>query len=193
MSTKLLIIVSVLVFSLAIFLGFKNDHTEETKAEPKKETKIEKKEEMHVYEEEKEEAAPPKGAASQDENYSKETLDQTKKLAMDFVKVFHEFDAAKPLQNVENSKQYMNEELYSNYLKNPSRGTLNAVKKHVLEMNVTQVSNTAKDKIIWNVIVQSENIDSDGNKNQGEDWYLVRLQKENDQYKVTGVSVNAAH
>ena len=105
MSTKFLIIVSVLVFSLAIFLGLKNDQPTETKAEPKKETKVEKKEEMHVYEEE--EAAPEKGAASQDENYSKETLDQTKKLAMDFVKVFHEFDAAKPLKNIENSKKYM--------------------------------------------------------------------------------------
>jgi len=189
---KILIGGAIVLCSLFLLIGYLNDD-EPKKTAPKPEKVAEETTYQYENPKENEQEEIDPGAPSQDENFSKETLDQTKKLAMDFVKVFHEFDASNPLQNIENSKKYMSEELYSDYMKYPSRGTLDAVKKRVLEMSVTQVSNNAKDKIIWNVIVQSENTDNDGNKNTDEEWYLVRLQKEDDQYKVTGVSVNAAH
>lgn len=189
---KILIGGAIVLCSLFLLIGYLNDDGPK-KAAPKPEKVAE--ETTYQYEDPKEdeqEEIDP-GAPSQDENFSKEEQEASKKVAIEFAKTFHTFDAANPAKSIEDSKKYMDEDLYKDYMKNIPRGTLDAVKKKPLGINVTQTANTSKEKLIWNVVVQSENIDNDGNKHSGEDWYLVQLEKQNGQYKVTGVSVDAAH
>ncbi|MFI8658019.1 hypothetical protein [Priestia megaterium] len=192
---KIFIAIAIAICAIALFIGYKTNESEKTAAaKPEKEQQ----EEIQSIEapeptEEPEESTIPKGGPSQDENFSPEELEASKKVAIEFIKQFHNFDASQPFQNLENSKKFMDEGFYSKYQKNVSRGTLDAVKKKWLEVGVTQTSNTSTEKLIWNVVVQTENMDNDGNKNYGEDWYLVELKKENDQYRVTGVTMDAAH
>ena len=189
-SSKILIVIAIAVCAVAIFLGNKKDDAEK-KATPEP-VKQETKQEVYKYEEEP--VSSPietEGELSQEENFSKQDLDSSKKLAIDFVKAYHNFDASKPLQNIENSKNFMSKDLYESNIKNPSRGTLDAVKKKWVEVGVTDTANKATDRIVWNVVVQSENVDNDGKKNFGEDWYLVELKKEQGQYKVTDVVIDA--
>lgn len=194
---KFFIVLAIAIIAVAFFIGNKTQNAEKQAAEAKQEQPKEKKaaavSSKPEEDPQQEETPIPEGGPSQAENFTQEELEASKKVAIDFIKEFHNFDAAQPFQNFENSKKFMDEGFYSDFIKNASRGTLDAVKKKWLEVGVTETSNTAKDKLIWNVVVQSENIDNDGNKNYGEDWYLVELKKEQDQYKVTGVTVNAAH
>lgn len=176
---------------LGLVVGYLNDDKEPKKEEPKQE-KVAKETTYQYHDSESQEEIPP-GVSSQDENFSKEEQEASKKVAIEFARTFHTFDASQPAQNIQNSKKFMDEGLYNDYMKNISRGTLDAVKKEALEIHVTQTSNTSKDKLIWNVVVQSKNTDNDGNTRLGEDWYLVQLEKQNGQYKVTGVSVDATH
>ncbi|MED3865213.1 hypothetical protein [Priestia megaterium] len=195
---KFFIVLAIAICAVASFVGYNTQKEEQKAAEAKqqqpKETKAAAAAPSEPEEDPQQEETPiPEGGPSQDENFTPEELEASKKVAIDFTKEFHNFDAAKPSQNIENSKKFMDEGFYSEFIKNVSRGTLDAVKKQWLEVGVTETSNTSKDKLIWNVVVQTENTDNDGNKNYGEDWYLVELKKEQDQYKVTGVTVNAAH
>jgi len=194
---KFFIVLAIAIIAVAFFIGSKTQNTEKQAAEAKqeqpKETKAATAPSKPEEDPQPEETPIPEGGPSQAENFTQEELEASKKVAIDFIKEFHNFDAAKPFQNFENSKKFMDEGFYSDFIKNVSRGTLDAVKKQWLEVGVTETSNTSKDKLIWNVVVQSENTDNDGNKNYGEDWYLVELKKEQGQYKVTGVTVNAAH
>lgn len=181
--TRFYILVAIIMCVIALFLGMRiNDKKPESKhiSSPKK---------MHVYE--KTASQIPQGGPTQDQNFSQADLDQSKDIAIQFVKSYHNFDASNPLQNIENSKQFMSDDLYTQLKQNPTRGTLEAVKKQWTDINVTTTANSSKTKIIWNVVVQSENTDNDGNKLAGEDWILVQLEKINGQFKVTGVRANA--
>lgn len=192
---KIFIAIAIAVCAIALFIGHKTNESEKTAAAKPEKTQQEETQPTEAPEptEEPEESTIPEGGPSQDENFSPEELEASKQVAIEFIKQFHNFDASQPFQNLENSKKFMDEGFYSEYQKNVSRGTLDAVKKKWLEVGVTQTSNTSTEKLIWNVVVQTENVDNDGNKNYGEDWYLVELKKENDQYKVTGVTMDAAH
>jgi hypothetical protein len=187
--TRIYIIVAVILCAIALFIGSRDaDKKKEHKAEPKQSQTTKK---PYVYENKEPPGDIVPGGSSQDMNFSTEELQQTKDLAVQFLKTYHNFDAAHPLQNIENSKSFISPELYNQLKNNPERGTLETVKKRWTEIHVTDTANTSKTKIIWNVIAQSENTTNDGAKELGEDWYLVQLEKVNNQYKVTGVIVNA--
>lgn len=193
MRSKILIVIAIAICAVAFFLGSNSDKKEEAAAKPQQEkqttTEYASQETGQVEEKETIE----KGGPSQDELFSKEELDASKKVAVDFVKVYHNYDASQPFKNLENSKRFIDEYFYIQLQKNISRGTLDAVKKKWTNVGVTETSNTSREKLIWNVVVQSENTDNDGKTWTGEDWYLVELKKEGNEYKVTGVTVNAAH
>ncbi|MET3689855.1 hypothetical protein ABIC37_005405 [Priestia megaterium] len=196
--SKFFIALAIAICAVASFVGYKTQQEEQKAAEAKQQQPKKTEAAAVAPIEPDEDPQPveneiPEGGPSQDENFSPEELEASKKVAIDFIKEFHNFDAAQPFQNIENSRKFMDDTFYSEYQKNITRGTLDAVKKKWLEVGVTETSNTSKEKLIWNVVVQSENTDNDGNKNYGEDWYLVELKKQQDQYKVTGVTMDAAH
>lgn len=187
--TRFYILVAVIVCAIALFLGSRDG---EKKKEPKPEQKqAQTTKKVYEYEENASPIDENQGGVSQDVNFTPEELQQTQTIAIEFVKAYHNFDATQPLQNIENSKLFISQDLYDQLKNKAGRGTLDAVKKTWIEVHVTQTANPSKKKIIWNVVVQSENTNNDGVKELGEDWYLVQLEKENDQYKVTGVDVNA--
>jgi hypothetical protein len=187
--TRVYILVTVILCSLALFYGSRgSDKKKDAKPEPKQ---VQTTKKTHVYEDNASLNDEDQGGISQDSNFTKEELKQSKELAIQFIKIYHNFDASLPLQNIENSKIYMSDDFYQSLLQNPSRGTLETVKKRWTEVYVTDTANRSKTKIIWNVVVHSENTNNDGVVELGEDWYLVQLEKVNNQYKVTGVIMNA--
>lgn len=187
--TRFYILMAVIICAIALFLGSRDsDKKKEKKSEPKQSQATKK---SHIYEEEEPPGEALPGGSSQDRNFTPEELQETQSIAIDFVKAYHNFDATQPLQNIETSKKFISQDLYNKLKNNPARGTLEAVKKKWIEVHVTTTANTSKTKIVWNVVVQTENTNNDGTKGFGEDWYLVQLKKVNGQYKVTGVNVNA--
>lgn len=140
---------------------------------------------------EKEEATEDnKNPYDQTQRNTKEDLQSTKEIAKEFVKAFANFDAKNPSEHIEKAKPYMSEEMYKNYKEQKERGTLTYDKVVPKNLETTEVSNDNTDVIQWNVIMQGEVYDVDGNAEQEEDWYLVTLEKQEAGYKVVGVRVN---
>jgi hypothetical protein len=183
---KILILVAIAVCAVAMFLGIKGQDKKETTAEVKQEQPQTKQE---AYEYEKTASTE---TASQPKDFSSAEITRSKNIVNEFIKVYHTYDAHKPLQNIEYSKVFMSEDLYNTFIENPPRGTLDAVKKKVQKMNIESEPEVKKGEIVWTVIVNSEDTDNDGKKHTTEYLYYVQLQKQGELFKVTGVVDNAS-
>lgn len=140
------------------------------------------------------EDAPPtqnnENSYDQTQRNTKEDLQSTKEIAKEFVKAFANFNAKDPSEHIEKAKPYMSEDMYENYKEQKERGTLTYDKVVPKNLETTEVSNDNTDVIQWNVIMQGDVYDVDGNAEPEEDWYLVTLEKQEAGYKVVGVRVN---
>ena len=126
----------------------------------------------------------------QTQRNTKEDLQSTKEIAKEFVKAFASFNAKNPSEHIEKAKPYMSEDMYENHKEQKERGTLTYDKVVPKKLETTEVSNDNTDVIQWNVIMQGDMYDVDGNAEPEEDWYLVTLEKQEAGYKVVGVRVN---
>jgi hypothetical protein len=126
----------------------------------------------------------------QTQRNTKEDLQSTKEIATEFVRAFASFNGKNPSEHIEKAKPYMSEEMYENYKAQKERGTLTYDKVVPETLQTTEVSNDDPDVIQWNVIMQGKVYDVEGNSEPEEDWYLVTLEKQEDEYKVVGVRVN---
>jgi len=129
----------------------------------------------------------------QTQRNTKEDLQSTKEIAKEFVKAFASFNAKHPSEHIEKAKPYMSEDMYENYKEQKERGTLTYDKVVPKNLETTEVSNNNTDVIQWNVIMQGDVYDVNGNSEPEEDWYLVTLEKQEVEYKVVGVRVNVSN
>jgi hypothetical protein len=180
--TRFYILMAVIICAIALFLGTRDsDNKKEIKSEPKQAQPTKK---AYDYED----------ASLIDEDQggvSQEELQQTKELAIQFTKSYHDFDATQPLQNIENSKNFMSEDYYKYLIQHPSRGTLETVKQKWVSVTDAGAPSTSKTNVVWSLVVHSQNTDNDGKVWERDDWYYIQIKKVNEQYKVTGVNVNA--
>lgn len=193
MKGKILIAFVIVLCGVALFLGNRADSPKkdsEKTVEQKPNKPSQQEEEVFRSADEEEETIDPTTVPSQTMHFTQEQLNASKSVAILFVKQYHNFDGYFPTKHIENAQRYMSPELYKMEMANVSRGTLDAVKKKYTDITVTEVSNSSTTKIFWNVVVESENTNSDGRTNFGEDWYLVQLENLNGDYKVTGVRMN---
>ena len=143
------------------------------------------------------EDAPPtqnnENPYDQTQRNTKEDLQSTKEIAKEFVKAFASFNARNPSEHIEKAKPYMSEDMYEKYKEQKERGTLTYDKVVPKNLETTEVSNNNTDVIQWNVIMQGDVYDVNGNSEPEEDWYLVTLEKQEAEYKVVGVRVNVSN
>jgi Na+-transporting NADH:ubiquinone oxidoreductase subunit NqrC len=126
----------------------------------------------------------------QTEKFSEKDLENTKKLASDFVTAFHNYNSNKPTEYLENAKPFMTDALYEKLKKNGRREVLERSYLTAKETEVTPVVNPSSMVIRWNVIVRGEAKSNDGKTLQTEDWYLVGIRKVDGAWKVEDVKVN---
>jgi hypothetical protein len=128
----------------------------------------------------------------QTEKFTKEELEETKKIAVQFVTDFHTYNADKPMDYLENAKPYMTEDLYEKMKRNGRREVLERSYLTVKETDVTPVVNKSSMVVRWNVIVRGEAKSVDGKTSATEDWYLVGLREVDGEWKVEDVRVNVS-
>lgn len=126
----------------------------------------------------------------QTEKFSEEELEATKKLAVQFVTAFHNYNADKPQEYLENAKQYMTDALYEKMKRNGRREVLERSYLTLKETDITPVVNKSSTVVRWNVIVRGEAKSTDGTTSQTEDWYLIGVRDVNGEWKVEDVRVN---
>jgi hypothetical protein len=126
----------------------------------------------------------------QNDKFSEEDLEKSKKIAAEFVTAFHNYDADKPTEYLENAKPYMTNILYEKMNQNGRREVLERSYLTAKETQVTPVVNKSSLVVRWNVIVKGEAKSIDGSLSETEDWYLIGLRSVDGEWKVEDVRVN---
>lgn len=125
-----------------------------------------------------------------DELYTKEDIQQSKEAAKRFVVAFHEFDGKTPEANVENSKPFITPELYETLKANVERPTAMTLKREVVHIEIIEPFAPSKEVLTWKAFVEGIATDSDQNQRKETDIYTVKLEKEQNTFKVTDFLIN---
>jgi flagellar basal body-associated protein FliL len=131
-----------------------------------------------------------KNEYDQTEQFSEDTLEKTKEIAVQFVTSFHTYNADKPMEYLENAKPYMTDALYEKMKRAGRREVLERSYLAVKETQITPVVNKSSMVVRWNVITRGEAKSVDGKTSKTEDWYLVGLREVDGEWKVEDVRVN---
>jgi len=185
---KMLVFLSVVVFLGIIISSFLSKEEPASSQGEKQDPSSES-----VQEEDPQPTQNNENPYDQTQRNTKEDLQSTKEIAKEFVKAFASFNAKHPSEHIEKAKPYMSEDMYENYKEQKERGTLTYDKVVPKNLETTEVSNNNTDVIQWNVIMQGDVYDVNGNSEPEEDWYLVTLEKQEVEYKVVGVRVNVSN
>ena len=126
----------------------------------------------------------------QTEKFSEEDLEKSKKMAVEFATAYHNYNADRPMEYLENAKPYMTDALYEKMNQNVRREVLERSYLTAKETQVLPVVNKSNLVVRWNVIVKGEAKSIDESILETEDWYLVGLRNVNGEWKVEDVRVN---
>ena len=126
----------------------------------------------------------------QTEKFSEEDLEKSKKMAVEFATAYHNYNADRPMEYLENVKPYMTDALYEKMNQNVRREVLERSYLAAKETHVLPVVNKSNLVVRWNVIVKGEAKSIDESILETEDWYLVGLRNVNGEWKVEDVRVN---
>lgn len=125
-----------------------------------------------------------------DELYTKEDIQQSKEAAKRFVVAFHEFDGKTPEANVENSKPFITRDLYETLKASIERPTAMTLKREVVHIQIIEPFAPSKEVMTWKASVEGIATDSDQNQRKETDIYTVKLEKEQNTFKVTDFLIN---
>ena len=126
----------------------------------------------------------------QTEKFSEEDLEKSKKMAVEFATAYHNYNADRPMEYLENAKPFMTDALYEKMNQNVRREVLERSYLTAKETQVLPVVNKSNLVVRWNVIVKGEAKSIDESILETEDWYLVGLRNVNGEWKVEDVRVN---
>src|SRR4051812_29890214 len=106
-------------------------------------------------------------------NLLKRNLKKQRRSAVQFVTAFHNYNADKPMDYLENAKPYMTNALYEKMKRNGRREVLERSYLTVKKTDVTPVVNKSSMVVRWNVMTRGNAKSVDGKTSVIEDWYLV--------------------
>ena len=127
---------------------------------------------------------------SMEETFTKEDIIQSKAAAQEFVAAFYPYNGKDPLENIENSKGFMAEELYQLLKQSPERPTSMTVKRELVSLEVIEPFAPRDAVMIWNAKVIGEVTDVDGVKRDETDLYKLKLEIVKGEYKVVDFLIN---
>lgn len=204
--TKVIIFRVILVLMGVLFIGgyFHQRHQDQQQSssqkEPQEEQKVESEETFTPFqEEEKEESEENNGSVSPNQGkklsdfYSNEDIEDSKKIATDFIKNYYPIDGKDVGKSVKNSIPYVNENLkrMMESEQGMARPTGDFFSRELKEINVAEPSEATPDAITINVMVKGDVKNEKGDVTDHDTTtYLLQIMKEKDSFKVVEFSEN---
>ena len=121
-----------------------------------------------------------------EEDLKPEVLQETKKLAEQFVKEIAPINPKEPTKYLETIKPIVDQELYQKMTTNPARPTLTTYKREILDIQTFPVDDILPERKKWNVIAFVRTSDNAGNTSEDQLWYWVSVAKKAGEWKITG-------
>lgn len=128
--------------------------------------------------------------------FTTEEIEQATKTAKDFIQAFYAFNGDKPMEHIENAKEYMTERLYNQLSGGiPPRPSDETYSKEVIELEIYEPYNPNDDENITLVArISGDVMDFKGNKSKEEvTEYEIKLVLKDDNYKVDKYEVTSMH
>ncbi|MED3955556.1 hypothetical protein P4603_26145 [Priestia aryabhattai] len=204
--TKVIIFRVILVLMGVLFVGgyFHQRHQDQQQSssqkEPQEEQKVESEETFTPFqEEEKEESEENNGSVSPNQGkklsdfYSNEDIEDSKRVATDFIKNYYPIDGKDVGKSVKNSIPYVNENLKKmmESEQGMARPTGDFFSRESKEINVEEPSEASPDAITLNVKVKGDVKNEKGEVTDHDTTiYLLQIMKEKDSFKVVEFSEN---
>lgn len=199
----LLIAIPMMVIGSVIIITADNSVEKQSKAEQVVKEEVEEPEQSNLQPPEK----PPHFSYENDNTYTeeeknevksstidknkitKETLEDSKKVAEQFALAFSNYDAANPDKQFKNVEPYIGYQMQSNWEETPPRYPMTISATKPLSHDTYPVDGGSNYEMAWNVVVELENTLYTGSKSNSEDWIWVYLSKEEDGWKVQRMDV----
>lgn len=131
------------------------------------------------------------------EMFDEKDIKDSEKVAMDFVKIFHNVDHEEPLKYIKKSKKYMSDEFYEELLEKEKYGEFawmygltRRYKKGESYEPILKNLIRSEDEIIWNIEVEGTYQIHDDKTKKDTNVYTLRLKKINNEYKVVDYLFN---
>lgn len=127
---------------------------------------------------------------SMEELFTKEEIAESKAAAEKFVTAYHPYDGKQPLQNIENTKDTVDADLYQILMESPERPTSMTVKRELVSLEMVEPFAPTAEVMMWNAKVSGEVTDAEGIKREETDLYKLKLEKTGGEYKVVDFLIN---
>lgn len=207
-----MVVITIMLFIIGFYIG-KDVEKEEEKAELKRQKEeqytevyspsdspknLEDSEDEHEHEnyeyenpEVDKEEVPTTQSSTLADYFTKEEIEASKKVAEDFIEAYYPFNGDKPLENLENAKEYMSERLFEEYRSSVPRPTQSVHSKEIISLEAYEPYDPSENYLEWNVRVVGEVFDSNGELNKEETYdYTLKITKVNETFKVQDISLN---
>lgn len=205
-----MVALAVMLFVIAFFIGRKVEEKSTNAALNKEQQNhlysqpgktLDQGHEMDLHEEyEFEESIIDKSKEVNEENrlkmadfHSAADIQASKKAAESFIRVYYPFDGNHPLQHIEKSKPYMTNELFQQHWLNPARPTYHTFKKKLTRIEIREPFDSSRYYIAWDVIVNGEVENAAGNPANETAWFLLKMVKKGNEFKVSSLALNKPH
>lgn len=137
------------------------------------------------------EKIPTNQSSTLSDYFSKEDIRESRKVSESFIEAYYPFNGDKPIENLENAKEYMSERLFEEYRRNIPRPTQSIYKKKVKSIESYEPYDPSENYLEWNVRVVGEVFDSNGELHKEETYdYALKLTKVDGIFKVQEISLN---
>lgn len=135
-----------------------------------------------------EEASAPYEIQESKMSYSEKEIDDSKNVAVSFMKAYYPSDSSEPDQYVRAAKPYMTDDFYEKE-KESTQGQLdyrNPIR--VISIEVLPVDHFVDNEVVWSLIINGEATSADGKVDSEKQEYFVVLQQVGASWKVNEVS-----
>jgi len=132
--------------------------------------------------------------SSYEELYGERDVKESKKIVKAFVEIIHNVNGDEPMKYIEESKDYMTDDLYKSLLEDYKQGQMAwtyGLKRNYKSLEIYEPATTrVNDGIVWAANVQGTIQYDDNKKREKTDIYLIHLKKIDGEYKVDDYFVN---
>lgn len=136
-----------------------------------------------------EEKQAAKAISVNENEVTKETEQETKKIAEQFAVAYQTYNAEKPEEQFEAIQPFIGSQMRSDWEESPPRWPMTITETKALGFETYPVDGGSNYEMAWNVVVQVENTNYTGEKSNTEEWLWIYLTKGEDGWKVQRMDI----
>lgn len=180
-------------FIIAMADNSVEERTAAEQEETKEESSLQPRDRGELYHEDNKMTEEEKNSAKEvvvnENEITKETLQESKEVAEKFAVAYQNYNAEKPEGTYEAVKPYIGYTMEKDWQESPPRWPMTISATKSKDYETYPVDGGSNYEMAWNVVVEVENTTFTGEKSTSEEWLWIYLTKEDDGWKVQRLDI----